>query len=882
MAKHISSHNENKVISDDGLLLLIDKPGNIGKAVLEGLYTKQSRSQIVFVTSITTPTYGKEVFSVPYKRKLPLLPNAKYDCILIVYNGEKEILEALESLVIKAEESKARIILVIPLSLHNARATEMILEAYKETTIMFVGDVFSQEVLQKDTTIQRFFDSAKEKGSIVIHGMGLDRTFPVFLEDVARGIREVIMHKKGKEQVFFLFQKYPPTRLGLARMFQKIDPLLRIDFIGREEEGEVKLPEREGVFLLVHDYPLQTHVKDVYESSSQQQVVAFEHEKVNNKEVAKSRVRRFTFFTLYFLLVFLFLPTIATAFFSFAGLQQLHAGKKAIEEGNIFTVQKSGERAHALFTVAHTMVDMVTTEASLLSMSHATRAVKENIFKGDTVALIMIAFGKNVASFHNGEGISAAANFRQASILLQQMKAEKKFPNEFPDTLEMFASVIEVMPDVLGFSEPRTYLVLFQNNMELRPGGGFIGSYGIIKVDKGKMVDFVVYDIYDADGQLKGHVEPPFAIRRYLPSVHWYFRDSNFSVDFQKNASAASFFLKTETGVDVDGVIAVDVSFVKLLLAAVGGVEVPDYKETVTADNVYELAQKHAQQDFFPGSSQKKDFLRSLFKALQMRFSSPGQISYTKLIDSMGEGVKRKHVLFWFTNPAVQSVFTANRMSSSLWDEREEEKGVVRDFLGISEANLGVNKVNYFIDRKVQQDMVLTDDKKLLGKLTLIYKNTAEREDYKNYLRVMVPLGTKLTAIVVDGVEQGVIPAIIDPLVYEGSRFAAPKGLEVEQVVEQGKQLFGMLVVVPKKKETTVVVSYEVLQKEMLDTSVSYSLWLFKQPGIEAYPYTFSFFYPESMRIVDISEGFGSQHKRVFLTETLSQDTYITIRFAKK
>jgi len=48
--------------------------------------------------------------------------------------------------------------------------------------------------------------------------------------------------------------------------------------------------------------------------------------------------------------------------------------------------------------------------------------------------------------------------------------------------------------------------------MELRPGGGFIGSYAILSVDKGKITNFKIYDVYDADGQLKNHIEPPFAI----------------------------------------------------------------------------------------------------------------------------------------------------------------------------------------------------------------------------------------------------------------------------------------------------------------------------------------------------------------------------------
>src|SRR3989344_5241553 len=113
--------------------------------------------------------------------------------------------------------------------------------------------------------------------------------------------------------------------------------------------------------------------------------------------------------------------------------------------------------------------------------------------------------------------------------------------------------------------------------MELRPGGGFIGSYGLLTFSKGKITDFSIHDVYDADGQLKGHIEPPFPIRRYLPQIHWYMRDSNWDVDFAKAASTSAYFLNAETGKTVDGVIGVDLSFVKNLLSVTGPITVSDY-----------------------------------------------------------------------------------------------------------------------------------------------------------------------------------------------------------------------------------------------------------------------------------------------------------------
>src|SRR5258706_13230411 len=130
--------------------------------------------------------------------------------------------------------------------------------------------------------------------------------------------------------------------------------------------------------------------------------------------------------------------------------------------------------------------------------------------------------------------------------------------------------------------------------MELRPGGGFIGSYGLLTVDKGKIISFSIHNVSEADDQLKGHIEPPFQIRRYLNQQHWHLRDSNFDVDFLKDASQVAYFLQLETGQQIDGVIGLDLSFVKLVIQALGNVTVPEYAETITSDNFFQAAQSHA------------------------------------------------------------------------------------------------------------------------------------------------------------------------------------------------------------------------------------------------------------------------------------------------
>ena len=99
--------------------------------------------------------------------------------------------------------------------------------------------------------------------------------------------------------------------------------------------------------------------------------------------------------------------------------------------------------------------------------------------------------------------------------------------SEFQIFLSKAKTFSQILPEAIGLNGKRKYLLLFQNNMELRATGGFIGSYGIASFSDGKMQDLKISDVYTADGQLKGKIFPPGPITKYMGQPNWYLRDSN-------------------------------------------------------------------------------------------------------------------------------------------------------------------------------------------------------------------------------------------------------------------------------------------------------------------------------------------------------------------
>ena len=574
-------------------------------------------------------------------------------------------------------------------------------------------------------------------------------------------------------------------------------------------------------------------------------------------------------------------PLFFTLFFSFFGLNTLYFAKKQIDRGDFVNVKSSLRLSQTFFYIGKKASDILYIQGKIIGLQNNLKKILEDIDLGYRVSEgALHAFNAEIyfSKIMSGKSENPQSDFakgksylKSSIIIFEKIKADGKIPDTLLQNLEiidpfikLLSNTSDILPGIFGMEGPRTYLLLFQNNMILRPTGGFIGSYGILKVKLGRITEFLIHDVYDADGQLKGHVEPPFAIRRHLPTNHWYLRDSNFDVDFVKSASSSSNFLSVETGERADGVIGVDVSFVKNILHVIGPVYVENYKETVDENNLYILTQTHSEEKF----------LRSLYRAMMVKISDEN-IDYLLLAEALSDSISQKHLIFAFNNN-TQNIFTVNGWSSSLWDERKNDEKVINDFLAIVEANLGVNKVNYFISRNLTHKVTIGDNGSISEELNISYKNTSNARmgwEYKNYLRIILPLNTIISEISINGIVQTLVDAVTDPLIYEAKNFKPPNGLEIEKINQDNKAVYGFIVKVPVGEITKIKIKYALAGNVSGLDAFSYNLKLFKQPGIDSLPYSFSLEFPNSL---DLIKGKALYLKKIVKDENLIVD------FAKK
>jgi len=871
-------------------ILIVDKKGLIAK----NLFQKLKEIPLVFVgDEFEGLSELKNSVHVPFWKKIPRIPDLSYSIIYVVYDGEKEIEKYLTKFIEKAEKEKSKFLFISNYKNVKEKLIKKILE-FKNSKVLIVGDLFGPEIIDKKNTIGKFLLKAKEEERLEVEDNGLSKVYPAYLEDVVEGV--LLSSFSVSSSLVFLLPKHPETQLSLARIFQRINPAITIDFKKKNAE-ENEIPEflKNGEHRLKEDGMLFEKIKEAFEKLDLKK-----KESSVNKFKANEEERNFPWNIplISFIVCFLTLPFIFSFLSLFLGFKTLEMAKDSIQKkGDYTSSYKKLVMGEKFFELSEKSFQVLSFQLSIIDKDNLAEPFIDKANLGKSIASVGVDTfsaidvlkdvfeGKSVNS--KEDFTNALSSLKTSLLKFEEIRAGNELGNlkNLTDGVFPLESLVDSSSSILGVNEKKNYLILFQNNMELRPGGGFIGSYGLLSMEKGKVGDFVIHDVYDADGQLKGHIEPSFALRRYLPSAHLYLRDSNFDVDFIKSASSAANLLHKETGQRVDGVIGVDISFVKKLLKATGPIYVSDYNETVNSDNLYLLTQSHSEKNFFPGSTQKKDFLRSLFSAITLHFSSKKDIPYLSLVRLFSDSVAEKHLLFAFSDPKIQKVFTVNGMSSSLWDKRPDDKKTLNDFLGINEANIGVNKANYFVKREVSQNLKIDKNGIISESLSIKYINnsvTWPGGDYKAYIRLILPKSAKLLSIDMEGEEQKLIPAITDPKIYEAKGFKAPKGLEIEKREEGEKIAYGFLINVESKKTKKITVNYSFDKKiSVLDSEFLYSLVYFKQPGTEEYPYSFSISYPSDFKPLNLSKELKEEGEKITSREVLLKDKEININFVK-
>ena len=878
-------------------VLIVDKVGIIGESLAENI---KQESLVILVSGKTV--VDPNILHVPYDKKIPVIPDNTYSHIFLIDEDGAFLKNLIPPFIKKAKHDDSVFSLVLKKGIIQKDFEQSLFSSYSKIKLIITGDIFAKDfIFDSKTDINRFIKEVKDNKKIEIPGDGTSETLPVFLEDVTWGILQAGFIEE-KNEVFLIYPQGAFTLLSVARIFQKIDPNIKIDFI-REDKIRKALEIEEGKNLLDENYDLESKIKQIEFGKEKFEEIRREEEHNRSFEFSlPTGLNKIFLACLLTIFLVLLMPIIFTFGLAGFGGLLLQGAISQAEAGKLESAKNFVSVSYYAFFLSESSFALVEKEARIVGIENKLTGMRSKLELGkETSFTVLNLFEgiKNLEKILTGSSGSSEKEFnritndiKSALVYYQKQKEAGGLPasltKNLDDIVAISSATIESWPELFGFKGERKYLILLQNNMELRPGGGFIGSFALATLNKGKLSNFKIYDVYDADGQLKGHIEPPFVIRRYLNSPNWYLRDSNFDIDFSKSAQASAVFLLSELKQPVDGVVAVDLSFARNLLEAVGEVKVVDYTETVSSNNLFQVTQEKVEAKFFPGSTQKKDFLKSLYNSIENKISADKTISYLNVLQSLVRSISEKHILLAFNKPNIEALFSVNGWGGSLFDDRESSPTSINDFVGINEANFGANKVNYYVSRSMSLNVSIKDNGQVENTIKISYKNNAPKNSgtkglYKNYLRLILPKGATLTKIEVDGVAQKLINAITEPNLYEAKNFKPPVGLEISKEELVNKSVFGFLVNIEPEALKNIVVTYNINKKfDMKEASLSYSLKIYKQPGIDTIPFGVVLNIPANLNVVDYPKSAIIKEKAVIVSENIVKDTTLNFSISKK
>lgn len=288
----------------------------------------------------------------------------------------------------------------------------------------------------------------------------------------------------------------------------------------------------------------------------------------------------------------------------------------------------------------------------------------------------------------------AISNPRYLSVIGEARSKLQAQTSDVAHLLGGTAIAARLAPSMMGVDGPRSYFMGFQTNAEARGTGGLLGGFGILRFDDGK-------PSVDTLGPNTEFDKPftPISLGQDFDQQYGFtkpttdFRNSNQSSHFPYAAQIWKSMWSQQSGIDVDGVIAIDPVALSYILGATGPVVMPG-GETVTEGNVVELTESTVYARFPTDQPARKQYLQDVASEVVKKISGPVK-SPRMLFDALGRAVSERRIAIWSSSTADQKLLEETPLAHMVPDDPAPYAGVVIN-------NLGGNKMDYYLGRQIE------------------------------------------------------------------------------------------------------------------------------------------------------------------------------------
>jgi len=337
----------------------------------------------------------------------------------------------------------------------------------------------------------------------------------------------------------------------------------------------------------------------------------------------------------------------------------------------------------------------------------------------------------------------------------------QKTVSDSHDLVSQAKPLISLLPTLLGDPNQKLYMLLLQNDGELRPTGGFMSAYAFLKVIKGKIEPLGSYNIYDLDARFNKKIKAPEPISKYLNESVWYLRNQNLSPDFKVSMDTFYNNIRTIPGFPViDGIIGMDTFLPVKFLQILGPIGVggwgnfsADLDKRCNCPQVVYALEDLISKPVAGMRTDRKAVLGPLMHSILANAMGSPKSKWPQFLNSGLEAINQKHLMFYFID-------NNNQKAAESFNAAGRIRELQGDYLHLNDSNFGGAKTDFFITRDIEQE-IETDGEKVTKKVTITYANPHKGSNcnleagqlclngvYRDWVRLYVPRGSKLTSVV--------------------------------------------------------------------------------------------------------------------------------------
>lgn len=483
--------------------------------------------------------------------------------------------------------------------------------------------------------------------------------------------------------------------------------------------------------------------------------------------------------------------------------------------------------------------------------------------KGDSLKIILDNFTRNgQKAIKDANELNAVLDKIDASVLpdqyVEQFNSSRDKAKLVGSGLKEFIDLADKLKIFFAANDSKRYLLVFQNNAELRASGGFIGSFALIDIHDGQITNIEAPGggSYDTEAGLKERISAPDPL--HLVNPVWHFWDANWWPDWPTTAKKLEWFYEKSDGPTVDGVISLTPKVVEGLLEAFGPIDLKEkYGLEINNENFWLETQRLSEQKPDITKEPKKiigDLMAKIMEELPGRLNKNSLISLAK---NFQENLSAKQILFYFNNEELEKKISEYGLDGKI-------KEAARDYLMVVNTNIGGGKSDRKIKQLIEHSAQILEDGTIINTLKIERLHTAvKNEEFSgvrnvDWMRIYVPKGSEL---IEDGgfqkpdssnFEKTDITLKVDDYLKETESAAIIHPLTGTKIYEEaGKTVFANWSMVDPGETAIIYLKYKLpfklvkennsklldLMEKTLDPTAKdyypYSILVQKQPGSE-------------------------------------------------